>query len=258
MTTESPAPRLLDDIAESQELETDRQVYPASDEAGEGWQPPQTRWAWWLMVSALAAACTIFVVNWVGWENLPIAARLIVLVELFLVACLVLFLVLGERFAEWAGYGSLWASDEAERRANSREAISRADRNWSRTAQLKQYLRRTYYEVRCQQSTVQPKEWRRTKPVGISPKIEQQRQNPPARREANTVRSLPATTPPVQSAPRILPAVNAPLLGTTTQGPTMMQSATAIGASEVVSTPPIPTGPKTCRLTSRLEIRRRQ
>jgi hypothetical protein len=257
MMTEPPVFLPTDDVAEQQDFDTDRKVHLASNEPGEGWQPPQSRWAWWLMISALAVACTLIVMNWVGWENLPIAARLIVLVELFLVACLVLFLVLGERFSEWAGYGSLWASDE-DRRASSREGISRTDRNWSRTAQLKQYLRRTYYEVRCQHSTVLPKEWRRSQPSTVSPKIEQQRQNPPATREAQAIRGMPTITPPVQSPLPVRFVMNPPVLGKPMQAPTMMQSITTIGASEVVSTPPMPTGPKTCRPTSRLEIRRRQ
>lgn len=256
MTTETPVPTHQDDADEPRTTETDRRASLAGDEVGEGWQPTPIRWGWWMMVSALAVACTLFVVNWVGWESLPIAARLIVLVELLLVACLVLFLVLGERFSEWAGYGSLWATDE--RSTGSREGISRADRNWSRTAQLKQYLRRTYYEVKCQQSTVLPKEWRRSQPAAVSPRVERQGQNPPARREAPAIRSVPTPTPPVQSAPRRPAAVDFPVPATPAQLPSAPQSASEIGAIEAPATPSTPAGPKMIRSTSRLEVRRRQ
>jgi hypothetical protein len=260
MMTESTESLLPNDSDETRSL-TDDARGVSSDDADEGWQPPTVRWGWWMMVSGLAVAGTLFIVNWLGWEHLPIAARLIVLVELFLVACFVLFLVLGERFSEWAGYGSLWSNDE-EQRANSRDSISRSDRNWSRTAQLKQYLRRTYYEVKCQQSTVISREWRRTQPGAVSPRAERQGQNSAAKREAGVMRTMPESVPQVQSAPRRQPAAPAPIVqspesSASAPAPVSTQSTSEIAAIEAPSSPAVPKTPNTCRLNSRIEIRRR-
>ncbi len=246
MTTESPrGGRSLGPL----DPEPDRNFYaPRADEEGDGWQPSESRWAWWVMIGAMAVGVTILIVNWVGWDNLPVAARLIVLVELFLVSLLVLFLVLGERFAEWAGYGSLWAND-GDRQSDLRAGFSRSERKWCRDSQIQQFLRRTYYEVRCQDSTLIPDSWQRTQPMISSVLPERQQPRSTSGRPATTAReksiiAAPISTPPVQSAPPSLPstAIPSPLGALEPTPPTVPQTSNS---------------PRTCRPTSRLEIRRR-
>lgn len=250
MTTESPhgATSRTDRKLGPLDPEPDRNYYaPAVDEQRDDWQPLESRWAWWVMISIMTIGVTVLVVNWVGWDNLPVAARLIVLVELFLVSLLVLFLVVGERFAEWAGYGSLWAND-GDRQSDLRAGLSRSDRQWNRDSQIQQFLRRTYYEVRCQDSTLIPANWQRTQPMITSPLSESRPPRTTSGRPASPVRERPTAgapiiPPPPQSAPQ-LPSAATP---------------TELGALEPA--PPAalksPTSPRTCRPTSRIEIRRR-
>jgi hypothetical protein len=203
-----------------------------------------------MMICCLAVGSTLLVVNWVGWQNLTVAARLIVLVELFLVACLVLFLVLGERFAEWAGYGSLWANDTPPRTsAREEDALNR---NWSRTAQLKQYLRRTYQEVRCQHSSGLSSEWRRSRPVVAFAAPVPPPQLPPRRQtQVDVSGAAPKVTTPRSTETREQAAANLPA-GSDSQP-------FVTSAAQESTEPPVGSqSPRTCRPSSRLEIRRRQ